>query len=328
MWIYALGARGGGTIKLGSTTKERVADRIRGVNAAEMNGDTYVLLAAVRSTKTGEATIHRHFAEHRQPRGSHKEYYNPADELVEWVLWLRQQWFVTFNEVDTWREAYPSHPDEWVPKPGRREARPPEDPNKLIQDAQFDGPLAGTAWDWMPDLTASFQDYFTPPEIIRAAIEAMGGIDLDAASHWIANKRLHQEGISVGDYFHTNKSAFDHDWRDRVWLNPPYGENDRWFRRALEMMEAGRTSQLCMLSPVYAFTTRIAQTIMNRSAATVLLVPTPQFYNPGDPNKTGTNLPHAVFYWGDRRREFLRAFCPKWGIPLRLAWDDLDEAVA
>lgn len=326
MWIYVLGEREGGAIKIGHTAQKRVAGRLQGVNGEQMSDESFVLLAAVRSTATGEDLAHRYFAAHRLRRGRRKEYYEPAAELVEWVLWLRQQWFVTFDENDTWADAYESHPDEWVPKPGRREARPPVDPNKLIQDAQFEGPLAGTAWDWMPDLTASFQDYFTPPEIIRAAITAMGGIDLDAASHWIANKILHQEGVDVGEYFHTNKSAFTHDWLDRVWLNPPYKNNKPWFDRALEMMDAGRTRQLCMLSPVYVFTTGIAKPIMERSAATVLLTPTPKFYNPGEPTRTGTNLPHAIVYWGDRRLEFLRAYCPKFGIPLNLGWGDLEVA--
>ena len=327
MWVYVLGARGGGTIKLGSTTKERIADRLRGVNSQEMSDETYVLLAAVRCRGTGEDIAHRYFAKYRQPRGSHKEYYDAADELVEWVLWLRQQWFTSFDDTDTWKDVYEAHPDEWIPKPGRRESRPPPDSNKLIQDyEQLTGSLAGTAWNWLPDLTSSFQDYFTPPDIVQAAFDAMGGIDLDAASHWIANKRLHLSGVEVGDYFHTNKSAFTHDWLDRVWLNPPYKNNKPWFDRAIEMMDAGRTRQLCMLSPVYVFTTGIAKPIMVRSAATVLLTPTPKFYNPGEPTKTGTNLPHAIVYWGDRRREFLRAYCPKFGIPLNLAWADLEEA--
>ncbi len=309
MWIYVLGEREGRAIKIGHTTQKRVLDRLNGVNGDQHNDESFVMLAAVRSTRLGESTAQDYFAEHRQPRGRRKEYFDPADELVEWVLWLRQQWFVTFDDTATWADSYDAHPDAWVPKPGRREPRPLEDPNKLIQDSvQLTGPLAGTAWAWLPDLTASFQDFFTPPEIVQAAISAMGGIDLDAASHWIANKRLHEEGVAVGDYFHTNKSAFDHEWLDRVWLNPPYGENKPWFERAAEMMDIGRTTQLCWLSPVWAFTTVVARPMMERSAATVLLSPTPKFHNPADPNKTGTNLPHAIVYWGDRRREFVRAY--------------------
>lgn len=323
MWIYVLGNSVGNTVKIGHTKQKQVRKRLKTVERAEMSDDTYVLLAAVRSTKVGEDCVHDYFAEFRQPRGSHKEYYAAADPIVEWVLWLRQQWFVSFRDTDTEADAYDAHPDDWIPKPGRRESRPPTDTTKLIQDhVQLVGPLAGTDWDWLPDLTASFQDYFTPPEIVAAAGEAMGGIDLDAASHWIANRRLHEHGVDVGDYYHTNRSSFTHDWGAKVWLNPPYGENDRWFKRALEMMDAGRTTQLCMLSPVYAFSTVIAREIMSRAAAAVLLSPTPKFHNPADPGKTGTNLPHAVVYWGSCRQEFNRAFAP-FGIPFVLAWDDL-----
>lgn len=323
MWVYVLGNQDGTTIKIGHTKKRRVIDRMSDVARAEMSDDTYVMLAAVRSTKNGEDYTHDHFAQWRQPRGTHKEYYDAVEPIVAWVLWLRQQWFVSFVPTDTEADAYEAHPDDWVPRPGRREQRPPTDPTKLIQDnVQLEGPLAGTAWAWMPGLTTSFQDYFTDPEIVRAAWDAMGGIDLDAASHWIANRRLHEHGIAVGDYFHTNKSAFTHHWMPSVWLNPPYGENDRWFKRALEMMDAGVTEQLSMLSPVYVFSTGIAQTIMRRASAAVLLSPTPQFFNPGAPHKTGTNLPHAIIYWGSRRCEFLQAFS-RFGIPFNVAWDDV-----
>jgi hypothetical protein len=326
MWIYVLGSLDGQTIKLGHTNEKSVCDRLRQVEREQMSDEKYVLLAAVRSAKTGEDAAHRFFEEWRQPRGSHKEYYDAAEPLIEWVLWLRQQWFASFKDTDTHKDAYDAHPDEWIPKPGRSESRPPVDPTKLIpENEQLTGPLAGTIWAWMPDLTFSFQDYFTPPEIVRVAWEAMGGIDLDAASHWLANRRLHEHGLAIGEFFHTNKSAFTHDWLEKVWLNPPYGENDRWFRRALDMLDAGLTTQLCMLSPVYAFSTGIAKPMMRRAAAALLLSPTPEFYNPGDPTRTGTNLPHAVVYWGDRHSEFIRSFA-KFGVPFSLAWEHCLEA--
>ena len=327
MWIYVLGSLDGKTVKIGHTRKKRVGDRIRDIEGEQMTDERYVMLAAVRSVKAGEDVTHSHFAQWRQPRGSHKEYYDASDPVVEWILWLRQQWFVSFKDTDTEADAYDAHPDDWVPKSSRREPRPTTDATQLIPvSVQLSGPLAGTAWDWMPDLTFSFQDYFTPPELVAAAARAMGGIDLDAASHWIANRRLREHGVVVGDYFHVNRSAFSHDWRERVWLNPPYGDNDSWFRRAIEMMDAGKTRQLCMLSPIYAFSTYIAKPVMRRASATILLSPTPEFYNPGAPQKTGTNLPHAVVYWGDRRREFMRSFL-EFGIPFAVAWDDVEAGM-
>ena len=78
------------------------------------------------------------------------------------------------------------------------------------------------------------QDYFTPPELVTAAAQAMGDIDLDAASHWVAN-RIHR----IPDYFDANRSALTHDWHGRVWLNPPYGDNAPWFERALKFLDSG-----------------------------------------------------------------------------------------
>ena len=328
MWCYVLGERTGADIKIGKTDKPYVRERIATVDG-EANEDTYVLLAAMNSQATGESISKRYFRErglHRK-KGKTTEYFHIEDELIEWVLWLRQQWFVSFEPDDHVGDFPAEHFDSWIPKPERRTERPPLDASKLVQDyEQLRGPLANTAWSWMPDMTASFQDYFTPTELVARAVEAMGGIDGDAASHWIAQKRLRMAGVEIPEFLHVNRSAFTHDWFERTWLNPPYGENDRWFKRALEMMDAGKTEQLCMLSPVYAFTTGIAGEIMARSAAAVLLSPTPKFYNPGDPSKDGTNLPHAIVYWGERRDEFLRAFAGT-GIPFSAAWMAL-EAVA
>lgn len=327
MWIYVLGERLGADVKIGHTGKQTVAHRMKSVERAQMSSDSYVMLAAVNSTRTGEDHAKRYFTSLgylREHKG--EEYFLPEPEVIEWILWLRQQWYVSFDPRDELGDAPEEHYSSWCPDANRRVSRPPDDPSKIVQDHhQLTGPLANTAWAWMPDMTASFQDYFTDPDLIARAIVAMGGIDGDAASHWIAHKRLRQAGVVIPDYLHSNKSAFTHEWFDRTWLNPPYGENDRWFRRAIEMMDAGITTQLCMLSPIYAFTTRIAEEIMRRSAAAIILSPTPKFHNPGDPSKDGTNLPHAIIYWGHRRHEFLTAYAGT-GIPVTVSWDDISKS--
>jgi hypothetical protein len=335
MWIYVFGEVTGADIKIGHTKEPYVLRRLKIVNG-EANRDRYVLLAAVHSQTSGETEAKSYFTERGLLREdkNREEYFWPRDEIVEWILWLRQQWYVSFDSQDDVEDAHEEHFSSWVPQPERRTVRPPEDPSRLIQDEQRTGHLAGTAWAWMPDMTASFQDYFTDPKIVARAIEAMGGIDGDAASHWLAQKRLRKAGVVIPEYLHTNKSAFSHEWFDRTWLNPPYGENDRWFRRAIEMIDAGKTTQLCMLSPIYVFTTGIAEEIMRRSSAAIILSPTPKFYNPAFPtgydpvtgkSKDGTNLPHAIIYWGPRRQEFLSAFAGT-GIPVVVSWTDMETA--
>jgi len=322
MWIYFLGEVTGRDVKIGVTKAAAIRERRRSVDSAQMNDDRYVLLAGVQGPRFAEDRLGEFFGDYRISKGTRREYYEPAEPLVEYILWLRQQWFVSHDENDEASVSPEEDASHWLPTAARREPRPLAHPGQLFDDHDLSGgPLARTYWSWMPDLHPTFQDYFTPPDIVRRASDAMGGIDLDAASHFIANRRFHQNGVAIGDFFHVNKSAFTHDWHGKVWLNPPYGDNERWFRRAEEMLDAGLVEQLCMLSPAHAFTTKVAQAMVRRSSAAVLLSPTPEFFNPADPTKTGTNLPHVIFYWGPRVAEFLGAlgdigipFEPRWGI--------------
>ena len=56
-------------------------------------------------------------------------------------------------------------------------------------------------------------------------------------------------------------------------------------------------TRLCMLSPVYAFTTGLAKPVMERVAAMILMSPTAKFSgNPQGGNET--NLPHLIVYMG------------------------------
>lgn len=321
IWIYAFGEVNGGTVKFGKTKGATLRARLQTVNRAQMSSDRYVLLAGVRGTPANEDAILDYFAAARQDdKGSHGEYFNATPEVVEYVAWLRRGFWAVTNPDD--EEKIMIDPAHWLPTPDRRVAPPTPDPSVLIQDWEAgDGLLAGTAWSWMPDPKASFQDFFTPPEIVDAARVAMGGVDLDAASHWAANK-VHR----VPEYFDVNKSAFENEWFGRVWLNPPYGQNGIWFDRMIEQLDSGNVSQLCMLSPVWAFNTATASDVMSRVSGMILLSPTPKFWGNAD-GKTGTNQPHCVVYIGERVSDFLRAFSP-FGIPFSLAAVDQLEAAS
>lgn len=323
VWLYFLGEVGGNRIKIGKTADRTVATRLKKVNA-EQFGDRYVHLAACLGSPKDETTVQRHFEHLRETGlGSHTEYFRAGDDLVGYISWLRRQWWVSLSEHDDQADWASEDPTHWTPETGRYDDPPTPDDGKLVQDyEQLDGPLAGTAWSWMPAPKQSIQDYFTPSEIVEAVAQGMGGIDLDAASHWLAN-RVHR----IPEYFDATKSAFDNDWFGNVWLNPPYGMNGLWFPRALHFLETGDVQQLAILSPVWAFTTNVAKPLMARATATVLLVPTPKFWGNKDPNKTGTNNPHCIVYFGERNREMftaLRAF----GIPFKAAWGELSEIEA
>src|SRR5262245_21586997 len=316
-WIYIFGESTGEDIKIGYT-----GNSLRGRLAQvvdDWNGQKeYVLLAAVRGTKMHERAMREPFKV-RTDLGNRKEYVWP-ELAAEYANWLRAQ---SFAVTDVGDEDVPAvDPSHWLPCEDRRRARPDDDPTSLLQvyEVRNDG-LADTAWSWMVNPVSSVQDYFTPAEIVEAARTAMGGIDLDAASHWMANKR-HQ----IPEYFDVNHSAFENPWHGRVWLNPPYGDNEPWYREIRRYTMSGEVEQLCMLSPVWAFTTVIARPVVNMSSGFIMLNPTPKFW--GNPKgKTGTNNPHGILYIGNRAAEFFRAFEP-FGYPMEFRWDVMDGRVA
>lgn len=305
-WIYILGAACGEDLKIGITNDPTLRKRVRAVNAEQTTNTEYRLLAGLLGTRKDEAIIHDYFSQHRRDdKGKHTEYFKADAAIVEYANWLRSQWWVTHDE-DEHRDNLPvEDPTHWLPNANRRIPRGPADVELLIQEDQaLTGPLAGTPCDWMVSDAPQVQDYYTPDNLIQAAREAMGGIDLDAASHYLANRK-HR----IPDYFHTGRSAFANDWYGRVWLNPPYGNNLPWFERIIHYVKAGDITDLCMLSPTWAFTAQQAGPFMDLVTAHVLLSPTPKFWGNKE-GKTGVNHPHSIVYIGERVDEFCAAFAP------------------
>lgn len=308
--IYFFGEIDGRFIKNG-TTKKPLRKRLHEVQR-ELHGQ-YDLLAAVPGSGPNERAVQNYFAAHVAEEFPSKiDTFYAVPELVEYVSWLRAQWFTTID-LDDERRDVPVGWDAWGPKPERRVGRPEEDPERLIQvNRSFKSPLAATAWDWMAMPEEVGEDYYTPPEVVEVAREAMGGIDLDPASHWIANRKLQIETI-----YHLGRSAFENPWFGKVWLNPPHGDYAPWFERISQFVASGDIEQLCMIAPAWAFTTYQAQPLMREMvSATVVMSPTPKFW--GSPTgKEGSNHPHFLIYIGDEVDAFLTAFEP-YGIPVEI----------
>ena len=60
-------------------------------------------------------------------------------------------------------------------------------------------------------------EWYTPPDIIEAARRVLGDIDLDPASHVLA-----QTWIKAKTFYTVADNGLERPWRGRVWLNPPY----------------------------------------------------------------------------------------------------------
>jgi hypothetical protein len=307
-WIYFFGTDDGKFVKIGKTSSA-LAQRRAQLMQGQFSRVELFLLAAVRTARPSiEKQLHNYFAGLAADVNS-TETFLAAPELIEYINWLRQQWWTTLDYDDT-PDDIPDTP-EWFPADDRRVPLESSDPAVLLQVYDVHGSLAGTIWSALSTPTPIGNDYYTPKHLVDAAREAMDGIDLDPASHWMAN-RVHK----IPKYYHLGRRAEDNPWEGRVWLNPPYGNNAPWFAQILQHWDSGQVTQLCMLSPVWVFSAAQARSVIDRSSAMMLLSPTPTFW--GEPHgKTGTNHPHAILYMGSRPEEFKAAFGP-YGIPMRL----------
>ena len=88
-------------------------------------------------------------------------------------------------------------------------------------------------------------EWYTPAEYIKAAAAVMGGIDLDPASHPVANAEFGADRF----FTEADATASLQEWAGRVWMNPPYARPlvDRFAQKLCDEYATGRVSAACVL---------------------------------------------------------------------------------
>jgi phage N-6-adenine-methyltransferase len=87
-------------------------------------------------------------------------------------------------------------------------------------------------------------EWYTPPEYIKAALAVMGEIDLDPASSEAANAI-----IGARQFYTDEDDGLAQSWAGRVWLNPPYAQPwvDRFCTRVAREFKGGGVTEACVL---------------------------------------------------------------------------------
>jgi len=94
------------------------------------------------------------------------------------------------------------------------------------------------------DMKSDPQDaYATKPSLWRPIADALGGFDMDVASGC--------EEKPIADTCLTPKDdGLSHSWIGKIFLNPPFSEKLRWYRKAVNEVNAGNADTVVALAPV------------------------------------------------------------------------------
>lgn len=94
-------------------------------------------------------------------------------------------------------------------------------------------------------------EWFTPADWIERVRAALGEIDLDPASHPLAQKT-----VQAKQFFTVADDGLSRQWTGRVWLNPPYSREliSPFINKLVAEFERGRVTQAIMLTHNYTDT--------------------------------------------------------------------------
>jgi phage N-6-adenine-methyltransferase len=144
-------------------------------------------------------------------------------------------------------------------------------------------------------------EHYTPPKYIESARTVLGDIDLDPATCEQAQKH-----IGAREFYTKDIDGLNQEWFGRVWINPPFSEGDRWARKLLAELDAGRVSAAILLQNS-ATDTKWFHSLARASACVCFVAGRINFARP-DGESTANRNAQTFFYFGDDAETFRRVF--------------------
>ena len=271
-------------IKIGKATD--FAKRRREHEASKLGLRIYFEpLCVVRGQASDESAIHRYFREFQY--NGEEEVFHPSDSLVDYIRWLRDQYFAWVPENCDYAE-----PDEvidssqWLPIAGRKKPVPVG-----VLPGVY-GPLNLPP----PEITAD--DFYTHSRILNPVRVFLGGeIDLDPASHAIANRE-----VKSRRFFTRNDNGLMQPWCGRVWCNPPFSHWGDWAPKIASEWKRGGISEMCVLAACRTLTAQQFSPVVKTASAICVLFGRIPFW--GSNATSSPDDGHCIFYFGNRCNEF------------------------
>lgn len=264
--------------------------------------DEYEPVAVIQGSYGDETRLHELFDEDRVPRKSRSTY--QGERIHNYVCWLLQRGFAGRNRTDA--ENLPALPFAvWSPETQRNEHR---NGQLSIDAAMPPRERVNYARSDLSHLSSESDDWFTPRELIEAARDAMGSIDLDPASCITA-----QSVIRAGRFYTKAIDGLRTDlpWAGSVWLNPPYGRGDSsagaFVERLVKEFRAGSVSQAITCLNLQSASANWFQPIWDHATVHVVCHGRPNFWRM-DKESSQPTKGIICSYFGHRVDDFARSF--------------------
>ena len=147
-------------------------------------------------------------------------------------------------------------------------------------------------------------EYYTPVEIVDAARNTMGGIDLDPFSSAIANQRV-QAGRFIS--IHDKPGSLEQEWHGRVWMNHPFSRemNDLCIKKIDLEYKLKHIESACCIT-FAATSEKWFQPLMLYPQC--FLSPRTNYFLPDGTKKVGVTKGSVVTYFGDNLDAFVAEF--------------------
>lgn len=146
-------------------------------------------------------------------------------------------------------------------------------------------------------------EWYTPQAYVEAVRKAMGGIDVDPCSCNAANSV-----VQADTFYDQAEDGLRHEWRGRVFVNPPYGDGtvDSFASKLVEEILAGSTTQAVFLVN-NCTETKWFQSLISEASAVCFPRGRISFWSLEHKSKSPLQG-QAVMYFGCESQRFVSAF--------------------
>jgi len=247
-------------------------------------------LCVVRGTAADEDRVQQYFIGCRV--SGEEETFWPENELIDYIRWLRDQWFVWVSDDEHCppiEELECVEASLWMPRPERRVPSPRE--KQLFSEC---GVLN------LPPRQVTIDDFFTSDTIMAAVRKTLGAIDLDPASHAVANRI-----VKAKEFYTAATDGLTRQWKGRVWLNPPFSQWEIWVPKIIGEWQGGCISAMCVLCATRTLTAKYLSPIHKTCSAICILYGRIAFWGA---RAATPDDGHAIFYFGADVERFRQVF--------------------